>query len=682
MEGEIADGQEEVNNSRQEYSGTSVRTRRRHRNNTKNKIISELRIDDVDDDCIIPKNNLTSDLTSSGVNEWYFLSNVSDENCATTSNNANVNLEKRKSQSEHINLTSSLANWSQQHNITHSALDGLLKLLHPFHSFLPRDSRTLLQTPKHVNVVDCDGGSYIYFGLLFNIVEKASFGLVTQNRYPIMDAKLRENDDIFLLSITLNVDGLPVHASTTNSFWPILCILDQSINREPFIVGLYFGNSKPHSVNNYLRPFVDECIELENSGIIFSGKKYAFRVSCIVADAPARAFLKCIKSHNSLYGCEKCTQEGTYIGRTTWQYTSNLNLRNDDYFHNQQYEDHQISKTILTEIKIGLVTQVPLDYMHLVCLGVVKKIIRVWVERGPKKCKLNVIKIMQISERLLHISGNNYPSEFSRRPRSIQLFKYWKATEFRAFLLYLGPVVIHGIVSKNIYEHFLTLHCAVHILCSDLSDDREWRVYADKLLHCFVRDIPVLYGNELLVYNFHNLLHLTADVENFGKLDYFSAFPFENFMTKIKKMIRSHNHPLQQVAKRMGEFKYLPKNLQTPKIIKKKNAITKIILINGCNISINSCFNTKDGDILRIKTIREVENSDYFSLDCDCFFNKTDYYKIPIESSCLGIYKVKVNSSKKVTVCSSTLNKKCFLLPTFYDDDNVCIPFVNRNLCH
>lgn len=86
------------------------------------------------------------------------------------------------------------------------------------------------------------------------------------------------------------MDGLPVQSSTTNSFWPILCVLDQSVNKEPFIVGLYYGASKPNDANSYLRPFVDECIDLENNGIIINIKKYAFRLSCITADAPARAF--------------------------------------------------------------------------------------------------------------------------------------------------------------------------------------------------------------------------------------------------------------------------------------------------------------------------------------------------------------------------------------------------------
>lgn len=245
------------------------------------------------------------------------------------------------------------------------------------------------------------------------------------------------------------------------------------------------------------------------------------------ADAPARAFIKFIKSHNSLHACEKCEQEGTYIGRTVWRYTSDLHLRTDSRFNNQEYEDHQVSRSVLTEINLGLVTQVPLDFMHLVCLGVIKKIIRCWVEKGPKKCKLNVPKIENVSRRLSKICRDNYPVEFSRRPRQLKLFKFWKATEFRAFVLYLGPVVLANVLPDGLYKHFLILHCAIYILCSDIGQNEEWRLYANDLLHCFVQNVPKFYCNEFLVYNIHHLLHLARDVCNFGKLDSFSAFPLK-----------------------------------------------------------------------------------------------------------------------------------------------------------
>ncbi|KAG8228767.1 hypothetical protein J437_LFUL007760 [Ladona fulva] len=170
-----------------------------------------------------------------------------------------------------------------------------------------------------------------------------------------------------------------------------------------------------------------------------------------------------------------------------------------------QYDDHQQSECVLRNLT-GLDFSSP---FRLYTFGVMKRLIRLWVENGSKKCRLRTVSIELISKRLASIK-KHVPNEFPRKPRILKYFKFWKASEFRAFLF-----------------------SAIYILCSDLSSRSSWRSFANNLLHRFVEDIPKLYGELLLIYNFHNLLHLSNDVANFGCLDQFSAFPFENCMSKI-----------------------------------------------------------------------------------------------------------------------------------------------------
>lgn len=322
--------------------------------------------------------------------------------------------------------------------------------------------------------------------------------------------------------------------------------------------------------------------------------------------------------------------------------------------------------------------------MHLVCLGVVKKMIRCWVESGPKKCKLSARKIDEISS-LIKVCRNHYPVEFSRRPRPIKLFKYWKATEFRAFILYIGPVVLRNMLPNNgLYKHFLILHCAIYILCNDICQDSIWRVYAHNLLHCFVQNVSVFYSEEFLVYNVHNLLHLAGDVYNFGSLDSFSAFPFENFMSKIKRLVRSHSMPLEQVAKRLGEKSNIYTVPRKTITVKKKGGIIKTIPFNSdCTLSTNSCdscFVTHSGDIVVVKAIESYSKSgsNSYILKCNCFLNKTDFYTEPIKSSKLGIYKV--SGTKRINIRLSHINKKCLLLPADNVGSFVSKPFVSMTL--
>lgn len=109
----------------------------------------------------------------------------------------------------------------------------------------------------------------------------------------------------------------------------------------------------------------------------------------------------------------------------------------------------------------------------------------------------------------------NMSSEFARKPRSLKELKRWKATEFRAFLLYTGPVVLRDAIPKQKYQHFLTLTVAITCLLNNefLESRNE---FGNSLLKHFVKTTLSiqLYGPEYISHNFHNLLHLADDAKS------------------------------------------------------------------------------------------------------------------------------------------------------------------------
>ena len=129
--------------------------------------------------------------------------------------------------------------------------------------------------------------------------------------------------------------------------------------------------SKPTTVVDYLKDFVSEAQHLLEKGFLFSEQKVSLSFHSCVCDAPARSFLKNVKSFNGYHGCERCTQTGKYVsGRMTFPELS-CTLRTDDNFCNMRDEDHHLNDvpSPLVNLSFGMVTGFPLDYMHLVCLG-------------------------------------------------------------------------------------------------------------------------------------------------------------------------------------------------------------------------------------------------------------------------------------------------------------------------
>ena len=111
-------------------------------------------------------------------------------------------------------------------------------------------------------------------------------------------------------------------------------------------------------------------------------------------------------------------------------------LRDDESFVQALYLDtHQIHHSILIDKGIKCVTQFPLDYMHLVSLSVIKRLLLFWKE-GPRQHRLSADQLAVVSEKLKKYKGK-MPSEFAKQPRGLDKVKKWKATEYDNFFCIL-----------------------------------------------------------------------------------------------------------------------------------------------------------------------------------------------------------------------------------------------------
>lgn len=110
--------------------------------------------------------------------------------------------------SEKEKCVNEIRSWAIQYNVQRRAVSALLKILIVFAQMthLPKDSRTLLKTPRVVEIVDQAGGRYWHHGI------RRNFNLIF--------AKLKSNLSV---KLNFNIDGLPLFKSSPITFYPILC---------------------------------------------------------------------------------------------------------------------------------------------------------------------------------------------------------------------------------------------------------------------------------------------------------------------------------------------------------------------------------------------------------------------------------------------------------------------------
>lgn len=505
------------------------------------------------------------------------------------------------------NLRKSLAEWAVEDNIPGTSLRKLLLILRKHQCFvdLPKDHRSLLKTPRKVYTKIVEPGRYCHFDLSTWLAKIAGTAI----------RDLRE------INIQLNIDGLPISKSSNQQFWLVLCWLTDIPLSGPFVLGLYYGEDKPKSSNDFLHDTVQNILNCKS--VIVDGIRQIVKVNVhsVVCDAPARAFILNVKRHTGYFGCQKCTVEGEYDNHRVTFPSSPGTLRTNSAFRNKENAEYHIGPdSELLKLPLDIVNQLPLDYQHLVCLGVVRKLINLWVWGNVSTYKLSAHQIQNLSKSLIKLKPF-FAKEFSRRPRTIAQLRNWKATEFRTFLLYTGPYVLNAVLPPNHYLHFLCLHVSISILCSK-EFNKKFLDYAEQLLVCFVKNFPILYGNEHLSYNVHNLLHLARDSRKFGVLDNFATFRFENHLRKIKKLVRSGNRPLEQVHNRIHEMQTIENKIGTTNCHShwKPFDLTNTLGNNACLLKCGSVFIVNEiyrlGDSYKLLGRRLLQPKDLYSSPC------------------------------------------------------------------
>lgn len=421
------------------------------------------------------------------------------------------------------------------------------------------------------------------------------------------------------LSITFNTDGCPVFASRKNTLWPIQFRLNEFPLKERFalnntlIAGLWFGDKDPNMII-FLSPFLSEAIKLYSEGLNWTSPTGTHINSKIVVlncvlNSIAKPLVQRVKQFNGFYGCNYCTHPGyglmpfvesnaspiivkyamdihdnsvvnmlqdnsliytvTRIEKTTKlkkiyevEDRTNESIREDMLQAEQPgTEIHGVKgvSPIAVLPDFNLVYGFALDYIHCVLLGVIKFVTCLWLDSTSHNERYYIgLKRDDIDNRLCRIRP---PSSFPRLPRSLKERAFWKANEWRAWLLYYSLPCLKDILPLKYYMNHCLLVSAIHTLCrqtisvSDL-DNATWYLVQ------YVMNFQKLYGPQNMTFNVYLLLYLGITVLMFEPLWCYSAFSWESGNGFLLKLVKGTRGILSQIARKCTYIHSLSRLLQ------------------------------------------------------------------------------------------------------------------------
>ncbi|KAG5670735.1 hypothetical protein PVAND_000977 [Polypedilum vanderplanki] len=427
---------------------------------------------------------------------------------------------------------------------------------------IPRNSENFFD--KKFDVIKMNFGNYLNIG-----IERAikSYYKPSFIRKPM--ALVTSSDECFqqqqpLDTLLIDVAVYIVKSKFQNgSTVPQCMIIFGRINcqvfDDPFIIGVYYGSFPTPTIGNeIMKPFVDEMKSLSTRELVLEGN-YAFevKINAFVCDPISNSLITCTSLPNSLYGCSKCNQRANLQiddGFASFPCTMTLATpRSDDDFKYLLNNVHHAAQPILMDLNIGLISQFVIDYKIIVCKGVMKHLMNLWM-RGRLDYRLNKETQQKISRDLILMSSN-VPREFLKKPRSLDEISQWDSSDWNEFLLYYSPIALKSRMPQRYYVHFLYLHLAMRILMSSDSNNSEANSFIlGQLLNTFIADFTTLYGSDKLDFNVHNLLHFEQIQQKLGPLKKLNGFIYEDQINMFNSIIDANeNVNLEEIGEKLIE---------------------------------------------------------------------------------------------------------------------------------
>ena len=183
----------------------------------------------------------------------------------------------------------------------------------------------------------------------------------------------------------------------------------------------------------------------------------------------------------------------------------------------------------------NMVRDIPVDYLHCCCLGVVKRCVEMTFRVGDIRPRITKRSLSSPAQFNALVKNVKFPKECNRRVRDLDLSVY-KGQEFRNLLLFLFPFILKCI-QVNAKERHMWLYLTYMIKACVIPSEEFRNVPLDVIEHCckkFYSIYQSLFGERNCTYNTHVLGCHLLEMRYHGPLTMTSAYPFESFYGELR----------------------------------------------------------------------------------------------------------------------------------------------------
>ena len=370
----------------------------------------------------------------------------------------------------------------------------------------------------------------------------------------------------FTCDYSIFTDGVSVFKKSNACIWPIYMVFNKIPYKDRYtignfcILGIYFGSIKPNLQLLYELAFGSHLKSLNNP-FLFDNVVFKFIFRFLICDKPAKSMSLNIQSSNATYFCPLCLAESStkVINNKKHIFIPlshffDSEVRTEAGFLSLAYSSSNLNHPeygvkgycYLSNIKsFSIIDSNVIDYMHSVCLGIVRRTIDLFLTNFSEK-KQFLAECRKITADL------SFPSSISINCLDVENLKNWKAKDFRTFLMYVTPMflltqlhIVDEVFSplregiKLLFQNHITHQTSDQALCK----------FKD-----FIYRFSKLFEECNLTPNFHDLCHLPSIVENSGSLHEFSAFNFEHLNGLLLKKCRGNRRLDKQIILKFNYF--------------------------------------------------------------------------------------------------------------------------------